>query len=386
MAAGQSPRWMPRLPRHAPLGLLGALALVLAFEFHVERHAIDYQGGGHWSYRIAAGKARSEARRQDQVLFFGDSLMRLGIVPTVVEAEAGLRGYNFAQTGGQAPGSYFLLRQALDHGARPRAIVVDYFPKLLGEDPRFNEENYPFLASLGDALGYAAVRRDPVEFGRFAVRALLPSARSHDSLRVALMGALVPGPVSIKHEIRKAIRNWKLNRGAEVTPCRPGVVENLDTWVAGYFPRFQVDPTNRAYLEGLVDLAAQRGIPVFWLLPPYQPQLQERCERSGFDQEHEAFIRSMLARHPNLRVLDGRRTGYPPEVFFDLHHLGREGAAVLSLDVGRALTAALAGPAAAERWQTLPPFRMRLSPIPIEHVDESRMALFQDDQRAKKVR
>lgn len=382
MAAGRLPQWLPRCPRQAPLGLIGAVILVFGFELHVERHAIDYQGGGHWSYRIASGKARSEAKR-DQILYFGDSLMRLGVVPTVVEAETGLRGYNFAQTGGQAPGSYFLCRQAFANGARPRAIVVDFFPKLLAEDPKFNEENYPFLATLRDGLDYALTRRDPTEFARFAVRAALPSARSHDSLRFALTSALNPQPGSVKFEIQKSIRNWKLNRGAEVTPCRPGVVDDLATWEKGYFPEFRVDPTNQVYLERLVDLAARFQTPVFWLLPPYQPELQARCERSGFDRAHEDFVRRMLARHPNLRVLDARHSGFPPEFFFDLHHLGREGAAVLSSDLGHEVLAALGESKTPTRWRNLPPFRMRLSPVPIEHVDESRLALHHEHQQKR---
>ena len=124
-----------------------------------------------------------------------------------------------------------------------------------------------------------------------------------------------------------------MNRGAEIVASRPDQVEDVDTWMRGYFPRFDCTKVNRTYIKKLLDLARRNEIPVFWVLPPYKPELQARCEQSGFDQAHEAFIKGPPGRYPGLYVIDGRRAGYDPRVFTDLHHLGREGAAIFSADV-----------------------------------------------------
>ncbi len=368
--------------RWVPLGLLGALVLIALVERHVDQHPLDYLGGSHWSYKVASRVAEAGSEG-DQVLCFGDSLLRLGLAPTALEAESGLRGYNFAQSGGQAPGSYFLLRRALNSGAKPSAIVVDFFPRLLAENPSFNNDNWPFLADLRDSFGLALLARKPEMFARLATRLALPSARSRISLRANVRLALQPGPVSIKHEILKSIHNWKVNRGAEITASRPGLVEDVDAWERGYFSGFHCSRINRAYVEKFLDLAASHQIPVFWLLPPYQPALQGRCERSGFDAEHEAFVRGFLPRYPGLFVLDARRSGYQPEVFYDLHHLGREGASVLSADVGEAIRRWRGESSSQNQWVALPGYHPRPDATPLEDVDQSRMVVWKEIQAGR---
>ena len=365
--------------RRAPLGLFGALVLIALVERHVDKNPLDYLGGSHWSYRVAS-KVADAGSKGNRILVFGDSLLRLGLAPTAIEAETGLRGYNFAQAGGQAPGSYFLLRRAIASGAKPSAIVVDFFPRLLAENPSFNNDNWPFLADLGDGLGLAMISKKPELFARLVVRWALPSARSRISLRTNLQLALQPSPVSIKHEILKSIRNWKVNRGAEITASRPGLLENIDAWERGYFGTFHCSRINKAYVEKFLDLAKAHQIPVFWLLPPYQPDLQARCERSGFDARHEVFVREFQTRYPSLFVLDARRSSYQPEVFYDLHHLGREGATVLSADVGVSIRHQLGELGSQNRWIALPNYRARPDAVPLEDVDQSRALAWKEMQ------
>ena len=371
-----------RLGGRFPVGLIGALALIVGFECHIERNAIDYQGGNHWSYKVSTAVAASGAKGA-RVLCFGDSLLRLGVAPSVIEAETGLSGYNFAQTGGQAPGSYFLLKKALKSGVRPSAIVVDFFPRLLAEDPGFNNDNWPFVADLSDAFGFASIKHNPSTFAWIAVRLVLPSARSRHSFRTNVLLKLHPQLVSIPHEIMKSIRNWKINQGAEIVLSRPGLVENLDLWEQGYFSKFRCSRINRFYVDRFLKLASDHQIPVFWLLPPYQEALQERCDRSGFDSRHMAFVRDFQESYPNLRVLDARRSGYPSEVFHDLHHLGREGASVLSSDIGREIRRHLAGNGPRNRWISLEQFRPRPEAAPLEDVEQSRVVIRKEFQAGR---
>jgi len=365
-----------------PLGLVGALIVIVAFECHIERNAIDFQGGNHWSYKVSSSVASSGAKGA-RVLCFGDSLIRLGLAPSVIEAESGLRGYNFAQTGGQAPGSYFLLKKALNSGARPSAIVVDFFPRLLAEDPGFNNDNWPFVADLSDAFGFASIKHNPSTFAWLAVRLILPSARSRHSFRINLMAKLQPRAIPIPQEVLESIRNWKINRGAEIVLSRPGVVEDLDVWERGYFSKFRCSRINRFYVGQFLKLASDHQVPVFWLLPPYQEALQGRCDRSGFDVQHMAFVRNFQGKYPNATILDARRSSYAPEVFHDLHHLGREGASVLSSDVGREIRRYLAGDGSRKRWISLAKFRPRPEAAPLEDVEQSRKVVRKEFQAGR---
>jgi len=355
-----------------PLGLLGAIVLIVGVEQTIAQQKLGSLGGSQWSYEIARQVASSRQGGYD-VVCFGDSLLKQGLAPTVMEAKAGLRAYNFAVAGGQAPGNYFLLRRALESGMKPRAVVVEYFPNLMLTDPDFNVENWPFLASPGDCLEMAQLTRDPNFLASLALRELFPSVRCRNSIRANILAALDGSFPTFAREINSARRNWEVNRGAEIIASRPGRIEDVESWMHGYFPRFDCSRTNRAYIKKLLELARSHEIPVFWLLPPYKPELQARCEQSGFDQAHETFIKGLQARYPGLYVIDGRRAGYDPDVFSDLHHLGREGAAIFSSEVAFLLLRHREGPASTSRWLELPRYRSLVAATtPIEDMDESR--------------
>jgi hypothetical protein len=128
-------------------------------------------------------------------------------------------------------------------------------------------------------------------------------------------------------------RNWNVNDGAQVMPARP----ETPFYMPGYeesYRRFDCNELNRTYIGKFLELASAHGIPVVWLLTPIMPELQAKCQTSGFDDDHARFVRDWQSRHPGLLVLDARRAGYDPKVFFDPNHLGRDGAYVYSADVG----------------------------------------------------
>ena len=362
--------------RRIPTGLLGAIALIFAVEHAIVSQRMGTLGGSHWGYELARVEADAGGR-DSQVLCFGDSLLKQGLAPTVVESKSGLKTYNFALPGGQAPGNYFLLRRALDAGAHPSAIVVENLPRLMATDPDFNLENWPFLASPTDCLELARISGNPKLGTGLLLRDLIPSYRCRSSIRVNLKTALDGGFDGFAREIQSALRNWEVNRGAEILPSRSGRVEDVETWMRGYFPDFSCSPTNWAYIEKFLNLAASRQIPVFWVLPPYKPELQARCEQAGIDALHESFVRQLQAKHPGLRVIDGRHAGYDAAVFSDLHHLGREGAALFSTEVAEILRRHLDAPGATPRWISLA--GRQSAPIAgmIEDMDESRRKVFE---------
>src|SRR5206468_835254 len=123
-------------------------------------------------------------------LAFGDSLMRHGLAPRVIRERAGLEGYNLAIAGSQVPASYMLFREAINSGARPKAVLLDLFPCLLASDPWANITNWPIVASYRDCLDMGWYAGDSKLFAALMVRKTFPSVRYRESIRVAIREAL----------------------------------------------------------------------------------------------------------------------------------------------------------------------------------------------------
>src|SRR4051812_42261979 len=111
-----------------PWGTMGMIVVVATVELLVhrveDRHfttnaALSWAYGGRAADRKAAGR---------DVLCFGDSMVKFGVAPRVLEDRLGTKAYNLALYAGSPTASYFLLRRALEAGARPSAILVDFQP------------------------------------------------------------------------------------------------------------------------------------------------------------------------------------------------------------------------------------------------------------------
>jgi hypothetical protein len=234
----------PRTRRsRCPLGLIGALILIIFVEIQISGHPRAVMGGSQWGYSFARRKADSEVK-DCKVLCFGDSLLKQGLSPILIEAKTGLRAFNFAAGGGQAPGSYFLLRRALASGAHPSAIVVEYLPKLMSEHPNFNFQNWPFVATPLECFEMACIDRDPSLFTRLVLRQAIPSIRFRESIRLNLQLALEGRFLSVREQIDTATRHWEVNRGGEIQQSRPGRIEDLELTSSWIWQRSTISPSS----------------------------------------------------------------------------------------------------------------------------------------------
>jgi hypothetical protein len=373
--SGQGPA-SARLGR-PPWGLLGMLALVAGVEAFVAGRGPVLRETGDWGWAVSAKAARVEGPRR-QVLAFGDSLAKMAVVPEVVEARSGLSAYNLAVTAGPAPTSYFLLRRALDAGARPAALLVDFFPRLQQLGPRHTLQ-WPALLGLREALELAWVAGDAELFAQIAAPRLLPSLRARHGLRRAIRAASWH-PQGIDNRTYR--RNWRENRGAQVMPC--GADPNVDfpQIRRDFYSDVRFDPVNVAFIHRFLDLAESRSIPVYYLLPPIKPGLQAECERTGFDAAYVAFLGEIQARHPGVVMVDGRHAGYDPALFYDANHLGRDGAWAYSVALGDLLRLRPPG-SPGPLWVELPPYRGLPPGTPPEDVNQSRATLIAGPQAGK---
>ena len=355
-----------------PLGLLGMLALVAAVETGLARHPLQFVDTATLSWRLGLEAVPREAARCE-VVCLGDSLVKIGVMPEVIQRGTGHRAYNFAMAQAPAPATFFLLRRLLDAGARPRAIVVDFKPSVLAGGPKFSLRHWQEVLSVRECLEIARIDGKPRLLAEIALGRLLPSYRDRFEIREAIGSAFRGERAPTYRTNLLALRNWGMNLGAHRnTPkstftgqVEPEIHQKLlsDHW--------QCHRVNAVYVDRLLAMAEKYQIPVYWLIPPLPPEMQTRREQTGVDAAFVAFVRSILVKHPGVIIVDGRRSQYQADTFADHTHLNGRGANALSHE----LAAILAHPQARERWIELPRFRDWPMDARAEDIEQSRIVL-----------
>jgi hypothetical protein len=359
-----------------PRGFLGMLALVLLFEATIRLNRASFTSYNALTWVYAQKRAVTVARRAE-IVCLGDSRVKYAVLPRVFRAASGREACNLAVTAGRPPSSYYLLRHALDAGARPRAIVVDFDDKLLADEPLAPDAPPPWAELLTAAE--AAELEQAASADGFTRRTILehalPSFKNRHELRAMVTRLLRGRRVSPRMNNDVVRRNWAANEGAQVNakrkfrvpaqPVRPeGHVEG--TWAP--------HPVNARYVERLLALAHQRAIPVYWLLTPRCPTVQTWRDWYGEEARYERFVARMVGRFPNLVIVDARHSGYDADVFVDTVHLDRDGATALSRDLAVAIEV-LPTRTPVPRWATLPPYSDAALNVAVEDMEESRGTL-----------
>jgi hypothetical protein len=195
--------------------------------------------------------------------------------------------------------------------------------------------------------------------------------------------ALQARDFSRRKNVLALLRNWNQNRGTQVMPTRsgPSAAPGLDlepdeSTLPDLAPGEWCD--NRLmseYARRFLALAAARDIPVFLVIPPLGREAQGEQDRAGFSRFYTRFARRLLQTHPNLIVVDARRSRYPESAFHDRTHLNASGALSLSGDLGAVIARHLDSPSVTPRWHVLPPYRDRPVEIPLENLGQSAVAL-----------
>jgi hypothetical protein len=353
------------------------LALVATVEAFVARDVLDFSDPVSLSWRMAAEDARDVAPGRP-ILCVGDSLVKHGLIPRVIASRSGRGAVNLAVAQGPAPATFFLLRRALEAGARPSAVVVDFKPSVLAGGPRYNVRYWQEILAPRECLELARSARGASLLAEVALGRLLPSFRARHEVRSNLLAALRGESDPLGGINRTCRRNWTLNDGANVAARNPAFAGEVGPDDAKRYltHAFRCHRVNAEYIGRLLALAGSRGIRVYWLLPPLAPRLQDRRERDGAEAGYVRFVRSLQARHPSVTVLDARHAGYDHTLFVDASHLDGRGAYTLSRDVADALRRDLSGPVATgPRWIDLPAYRDCPAEVALEDVEQSRRAV-----------
>jgi hypothetical protein len=361
-----------------PWGAIGAIVLLVLGEHFVTRHWLELTDPVSLSWRYSTQVAEYEAR-DCQVLCLGDSLVKHGLIPAVFERVSGDRVLNVSAAQASTILTHSLLRRAVDAGARPKALIINAKPAVLLGGPECNIRSWQEILSLRDGLELLDVTRNPPFVASTLVGRLLPSLRSRLAIQASVTAALRGHTDRIRAINAILWRNWSVNGGANVASARVSFDGEVTAEVRRqlYTELFYVDPANARAMERTIRLAADRRIPVYWVLPPLAPKLQALRDQSGAERLHDEFLRSMVARYAEgVTVLDARRSGYPVAYFVDATHLNRHGALALSYAVAEIVAAGARSPHQAVSipgWIELAPptDRSAIADLEIEDVDQS---------------
>ena len=335
---------------------------MVAVETVIDGYRADLAPTWAEDWRFSAWAADRQAPGSD-ILCFGDSLVKYGVLPRVIESRDGLTGYNLATSGGTMPSAFFLFQRSLAAGARPKAVVVDFAPLMLESAGPVAIQNYAELATVADCVDLARTAGDPQFLAKSLMAKVLPSYAWRFDVRRLVMARLAGGSDSKRYSGASHRLRWEFDRGAQ--PTQPGRSrhESEDYLLDGVSPAsWTIAPRDDAYLDRFVGLAQSRGIPVYWLIPPLVPEAHARRALRGADDAYDRLVRSKLARFSNIVVLDARRSGYDDSAHVDHLHLDREGATVLSGDIAAVLGERLRGRGGVESWVSLPPYHASAVP------------------------
>ncbi|CAN5609961.1 hypothetical protein BH23PLA1_BH23PLA1_06760 [soil metagenome] len=361
-----------------PVGLLGMIALVASAESCLARRPIESATKMSLAWRRSGEAARTDAIGAD-ILCFGDSLMKLGVQPHVLEAGLQQSAYNLAVPGGQGPSTYFLLRTSLEAGACPKAIVVNFHENLLAIAPRFSGHALPELLNIRDWIDLALHARDPDLSASTAIGLLLPSYRGRTGWREAVVSALRGEPREMLGDLIALDRNWQVNAGAQVaSPLANHPFKSEFDEVAGPTPeraRWAPHPVNAAYVRRFLELTQLRGIKVYWVLPPTSPEWTARRAKIGTNEAIDQYLLKTLQEYPDVTVVDGRATGFVAEVFRDETHLDGRGATVLSQGLASLITEQHDAIKKPWHWICLPRYEEVGIDITLEDVNRSKAVI-----------
>ena len=368
--------------RRWPLGLFGMLAIVVAVEFWLA----DNRKWFTFNHEVAWLNADLHVRAAAgcEVVAFGDSLVKHGVIPPVMEERlgSGRKAYNLAISGTSPLCHYILLKRllAIPGVPPPKALLID--GELLDSKPLEPSQPWADLVTFRELAGLIRTHGEIPFFSAVAVEKALPSVRMRRPIKRRITRAVKGEPPEDPNTLAVFLRNQKRNRGAEVNRQRdiPAGKDPIGEVLKqeDYRQKLWVcDPTSARDVDRFLALAFSKGIRVYWLIPPVHARLAAQRTSGGWWKGYLPFLRSLQARYPMLTILDSRRSDYEPDTLSDAVHLSRTGAIAYSDALGEVLRDRLDRPGEhPERWIEMPRYDVTRAhalaeTLPVEDLKQS---------------
>jgi hypothetical protein len=311
-----------------------------------------------------------------KLLCLGDSLVKIGVSPLILQSLLHEPTFNLAVIGSRPMSTYCILKRVLQYGGKPKAVLVDFEPGILCNDPRAAVHESAEFYDISDCVDAAATTRDFNYSGALLSAVLVPSYRLKYGLTDWLAKLFHCGNGPDRFTVKKYTRNWLANRGqslepanADPMPTNPALADQvLTNWrkvLAARSP-WVCNTLNSAYITKFLKLAHERSIKVYWLIPPLHPVAQRETERFGIDDAYVRFVKNFSSSFDNLSIIDGRHSHYAGNCFIDPGHLHRRGTVTYSTAL-----ASLMSSDYSQQWITLPSWEEQSADCQLEDVEQS---------------
>ena len=173
-----------------PWAFVGMVSLIVGFECYLYRHSTDFTNEPAQDW-VLTRSATSREARDAQILCFGDSLIKFGVLPNLLESRTGLTSFNLAVMGGQGPSTYFLLRRPRSRPVLGRGrswSIVRMRPAVVGVEGRGyglwpHRRNWHELLDTRDSVDLSWTARDATFFTLTTLARIFPSVKARDEIR-----------------------------------------------------------------------------------------------------------------------------------------------------------------------------------------------------------
>ena len=310
--------------------LVSAAALHVGVHAYLERRHPDVYDP-EFGARLAMLRSRiAEAPDSPLLLVVGSSRLVTDFLPDRLPPLGGdVLAFNFAHTGAGPLINLMEVRRLFRHGVRPRYLVVEVLPSMLGTSGRSTAAS---LAVADDLPVLCRHMSSWKAYGRYLGVRLMPTTRHYlaaiheygPAWAFAATADELPdlGPLGGSAPLKTQASAENIRRGTEAVRAQyqPGLQQ------------FQVTDVADNSLRELIDLCRGEQVEVVLVLTPESSEF-----RGWYADTTRVLVNGYcenLRRHCGVCIIDAR-SWLPDEDFFDAHHALPRGAETFTQRLGR---------------------------------------------------
>ncbi|GAB1477413.1 hypothetical protein MASR2M70_22530 [Bacillota bacterium] len=266
---------------------------------------------GRWNMTAKVAGFYNEEPDSFDVLFFGSSHMYCSVDPEILKEETGLRAYVFATQLQPLWISYHYMIEALKT-QKPKLLVLE-----VNMAAKYGQEEY-----LDEATNHAAI--DPIPMSLNKMRMIFASA-PHGQRRYYIFNIMKYHDRWESLEKPDYVRTYRIATDPEKGYVRLDKVEADVAWedVSGITESLESSQKNIDYLNRIMDLARQNGIPLLLFKSPSNVTAEEKMYYNGVGE---------LAAEKGVTYIDFNSSYHYHEMginleedFYDQRHLNENG-------------------------------------------------------------
>ncbi len=328
--------------RNLPWGFF--IFLLLAGTFEITLQCIPERSLLTVPYGQEAMRIKGEEAEKTggyDILITGDCTGWAGIRPALLEARLGKSAYNFSVDVDQTYLiNYILLKRYLNGGARkPELVILQLSPiSLLGNHfmdlERLRNYVFPYFRADRDLLAEIGLLKlaPPFRYLPFRLLSLLPSFRKQYALRKGLPDIIARARRFRENEYAGYLKKYRRGKGyfnEDLDPTKEKV--EVITDIPPEYKRFQVSSYNCYYIDRILSLLHENGIPAVVCLSPVRSDEMEIWKRFDLHDRLLGFLRPKMKEYDNVAAFwDLSGVASDPKYFADRVHLTFDGASVFT--------------------------------------------------------